>query len=84
MLAMQSVDNSRSSGEYYCHLYWVHALIRHCLTTGSLRLLKYMRLISMCASLQYLYASTVVSQVSAHGRLTITCDFGPHGRLPGI
>ena len=27
---------------------------------------------------------TVVSQVSAHGRLNITRDFGPHGRLPGI
>ena len=27
---------------------------------------------------------TVVSRVSAHGRLNITRDFGPHGRLPGI
>ena len=28
--------------------------------------------------------NTVVSRVSAHGRLNITHDFGPHGRLPGI
>ena len=34
MLAMHSVDNSRSSGEYYYRLYWVLALIRHYLTTG--------------------------------------------------
>ena len=27
---------------------------------------------------------TVVSQVSARGRLNITCNFGPHGHLPGI
>ena len=27
---------------------------------------------------------TVVSWVSAHGRLNIPRDFGPHGRLPGI
>jgi hypothetical protein len=27
---------------------------------------------------------TVVSQVSAHGHLNITHDFGPYGRLPGI
>ena len=27
---------------------------------------------------------TVVSRVSAHGRLNITRDFGLHGRLPGI
>ena len=27
---------------------------------------------------------TVVSRVSAHGRLNITRDFGPHGHLPGI
>ena len=26
----------------------------------------------------------VVTWVSAHGRLKITRDFGPHGRLPGI
>ena len=33
----------------------------------------------------YLICSyTVVSWVSAHGRLNITRDFGPHGRLPGI
>ena len=25
---------------------------------------------------------TVVSRVSAHGRLNIHHDFGPHGRLP--
>ena len=31
---MQSVDNSRSSSEYYCRLYWVHALITHDLRTG--------------------------------------------------
>ena len=31
---MHSVDNSRSSGEYYYRLYWVHVLIRHYLTTG--------------------------------------------------
>ena len=31
---MQSVDNSRSSGEYYCRLYWAYALIRHYLRTG--------------------------------------------------
>ena len=34
VLAMQSVDNPRSSGEYYCRLYWAHALTRHYLTTG--------------------------------------------------
>jgi hypothetical protein len=27
---------------------------------------------------------TVVSRVNTHGRLNITHDFGPHGRLPGI
>ena len=27
---------------------------------------------------------TVVSQVSTYGHLSITCNFGPHGRLPGI
>ena len=27
---------------------------------------------------------TVVSQVSTHGHLNITHNFGPHGRLPGI
>ena len=27
---------------------------------------------------------TVVFRVSAHGCLNITCDFGPHGCLPGI
>ena len=27
---------------------------------------------------------TVVSRVSAHGRLSITSDFGPYGYLPGI
>ena len=27
---------------------------------------------------------TVVPQVRAHGHLNITCDFGPHGHLPGI
>ena len=27
---------------------------------------------------------TVVSWVSTHGRFNITCDFGPHGCLPGI
>ena len=31
---MPSVDNSWSSGEYYYRLYWMHALIRHYLTTG--------------------------------------------------
>ena len=31
-----------------------------------------------------IYSSTVVSQVSAHGRLNITRDFGSHGCLPGI
>ena len=31
---MQSIDNSRSSGKYYYRIYWVHALIRHYLTTG--------------------------------------------------
>ena len=30
------------------------------------------------------YRYTVVSRVSTHGRLNITRDFGPHGRLPGI
>ena len=46
---MQSVDNSQSSGEYYCCLYWTHALIRHYLTTGSkYALIKDMHLISMC------------------------------------
>ena len=30
---MHSVDNSRSSCEYYYRLYWAHALIRHHLTT---------------------------------------------------
>ena len=29
-------------------------------------------------------STTVVSRVSAHGRFNITCDIGPHGRLPGI
>ena len=29
------------------------------------------------------YAFTVVSQVSAHGYLNVTHDFGMHGRLPG-
>ena len=24
------------------------------------------------------------SRISAYGHLNITCDFGPHGRLPGI
>ena len=33
-VAMHSMDKSRSSGEYYYRLYWVHALIRHYLTTG--------------------------------------------------
>ena len=28
--------------------------------------------------------TTVVSRVSAHGRLNITRDFGPHGHLHGI
>ena len=28
--------------------------------------------------------NTVVSQISAHGRLNITHNFGLHGRLPGI
>ena len=28
--------------------------------------------------------NTIVSRVSAHGRLNITHDFGPHGCLPGI
>ena len=28
--------------------------------------------------------ATVVFRVSPHGRLNIHCDFGPHGRLPGI
>ena len=27
---------------------------------------------------------TIVSRVSAHGRLNITHDFGPHRHLPGI
>ena len=27
---------------------------------------------------------TVVSRLSAHGRLNITCDFGLDGHLPGI
>ena len=31
---MQSVDNPRSSREYYCHLYWAHVLIRCYLITG--------------------------------------------------
>ena len=31
---MQSVDNPRSSDEYYCRLYWAHALIRRYLATG--------------------------------------------------
>ena len=31
-----------------------------------------------------MYTCTVVSQVSAHGRLNIPRDFGPHGHLPGI
>ena len=31
---MHSVEKSRSSGEYYHHLYWAHVLIRHYLTTG--------------------------------------------------
>ena len=34
ILAMHGVDNSRSSSEYYYHLYWAHALIRQYLTTG--------------------------------------------------
>ena len=34
-------------------------------------------------SYDYIY-NIVVSRVSAHGRLNITCNFGPHGRLPGI
>ena len=35
-LAMQSMDNCRSNGEYYCRFlnYWVYALIRQYLTTG--------------------------------------------------
>ena len=33
----------------YCRLYWVHVPIRHYLRTGSMRLLKNMHLISMCA-----------------------------------
>ena len=32
----------------------------------------------------YFNHNTVVSQVSAHGRLNIHCDFGPDGCLPGI
>ena len=31
-----------------------------------------------------LFGDTVVSRVSAHGRLNIIHDFGPHGCLPGI
>ena len=31
---MHSMKKSRLSSEYYHHLYWVHALIRHYLTTG--------------------------------------------------
>ena len=31
---MQSVDNSRSSGDIDCRLYWAHVLIRHYLKTG--------------------------------------------------
>ena len=30
------------------------------------------------------YTITVVSRVSAHGRLNINHNFGLHGRLPGI
>ena len=30
---MQNVDNSQSSSEYYCRLYWVHVLIGYNLTT---------------------------------------------------
>ena len=32
---------------------------------------------------QQTHGVTVVSLVSAHGRLSIHCNFGPHGRLPG-
>ena len=47
---MHSMDKSQSSGEFYHHLYWAHVLIRHYLTTGrSMRLLKNMHLISICA-----------------------------------
>ena len=31
-----------------------------------------------------LLSITLVSQVSAQGWLNITCNFGPHGHLPGI
>ena len=34
MLTIHSMDNSRSSGEYYYRLYWAYVLIRHHLTTG--------------------------------------------------
>ena len=37
-----------SSVEYYCHLYWEYAFIRYYLRTGSMRLLKNMRLINVC------------------------------------
>ena len=32
----------------------------------------------------HMHGNTVVSRVSAHGRLNITSDFGPHGRLARI
>ena len=32
----------------------------------------------------YVTIHTIVSQVSAHGCLNISRDFGPHGCLPGI
>ena len=34
ILVMQSMDNSWSNDEYYCRLYWAHALIRQYLATG--------------------------------------------------
>ena len=33
---------------------------------------------------RYFNGNTIVSWESAHGHLNITCDFGPHGHLPGI
>ena len=35
-------------------------------------------------ALTLLFSLTVVSWVSAHGRLNITRNFGPHGCLPGV
>ena len=43
-----------------------------------------MNYLEICTAILGMPVHMYHSRVSAHGRLSITHDFGPHGRLPGI